>query len=171
MNRRPSEATITSAEWRAAVREVIDRARASKAPHRPLLLLYLLGRARRAESAEVSFREVDKGLDSALSRFGRAKKAEALLPFWHLQTSTFWEIPGADSLPRRAGKDRPTRGALLHADASGRIPAAWWSALGQGDLASELGELVLQAMWESNEDRVEAAALTRFSSTGPASGS
>src|SRR4051812_4697769 len=87
--------TIAASDWLAALDTLVRAARASRAIHRPVLLLYLLGRAQRREPREVTFSEVEQGIKKALQDPDRPqKKAEPLLPFWHLRSSLFWEVSG-----------------------------------------------------------------------------
>ncbi len=118
---------ITKDDWINAVDALLKSA--GKSPHRPLLLLLMLKRARDGKSREISFLEAEAELSDALDRLGSAKRPDVLLPFWHLQSSPFWEVIEEDKIPRRKGKDRPTRGGLVAARAVGAIKAAWWSAL------------------------------------------
>jgi putative restriction endonuclease len=123
------EAAVAEAEWATAVDELIVASRASRAPHRLVLLLFLIGRADRNESATVTFSDVEARISPVLQLVGRAAKPEALLPFWHLQSSPFWIVEDADAFPRRKGKDRPTRRALLDRDARGSVRSMWWKDL------------------------------------------
>jgi len=156
------EHAVTQAEWTTAVSELVDAARSARAVHRPVLLLYMLGRAQRKEAAEVSFQDLESAIGPALDHFGRAKKAEVLLPFWHLQSSPFWHVPNANSFPRREGKDRPTRSALIRGAATGRIKTEWWASLAVPELVSTLGESLLRGVWTTSQDQDLACELLRF---------
>jgi hypothetical protein len=160
---------VPEAEWRIAVDDLVKSSKAAGAIHRPLLLLYLFGRAQRGEPREVEFAELKKPIAEALENLGRAKKAEPMLPFWHLQSSPFWEVLGADALPRREGKDRPTHGALIKANAKGALRPAWWTTLvEQPGLADRLGEhLLLSDIWKNDATRTEAAQRTSFRRPSP----
>jgi putative restriction endonuclease len=152
---------VAEAEWLRATDDLVRTARSSRAVHRPVLLLYLLGRVQRGEPREVEFLEIERGIKEALASLGNAKKPEPMLPFWHLQSSPFWEVLGGEAVPSRESTAKPTRKALL--EAKGALRPDWWNALiGNDELIAKLGERVLEQTWPTNEARVEAARLTGF---------
>jgi predicted restriction endonuclease len=157
----------SDADWVAVVDGLVIAARAARAPHRPILLLYLLGRRQRHESPEVSFAALERAITPALQQYSDAKRTEVLLPFWHLQSSGIWEVRNADELPRRKGKDRPTRATLLRESAVGFIKPAWWTSLKEAHYSTIVGERLLCAMWESEEERNSIARLVNFARRSP----
>jgi len=155
--------TVTRADWINAIDGVIEAARSSKAVHRPILVLLLLSRAKARRPGEVGFAEVDRSLAPVLQEMGRAKKAEPLLPFWHLQTAPFWTVVGADDLERREGKDRPTRRALLAGNVRGVVRQEWWRALLDSPaLVDELVARLVAGAWPDVADQKRVAALLRM---------
>lgn len=152
---------IAEAEWLSAVDDLVRAARSSRAVHRPVLLLYLLGRVQRSEPREVAFVEVAQGIKAALTSLGSAKRPETMLPFWHLQSSPFWEVLGGEAVPNRESTARPTRKALL--EAKGALRTDWWNALVENQgLVAKLGERVLEQIWPTEAARLEAARLVQF---------
>ena len=92
-----------------------------RAPHKPLLLLWALGRIRRGEGRLASYeRDAEEPLKKLLTDFGpRRKVLHPENPFWHLQTDDLWELDAAlSSSPGRG----PTRGDLVRNDVSGGLP-------------------------------------------------
>ena len=81
-----------------------------RAPNKPLLLLYALGRVQRGEPRLVPFVEVEGPVNELLRGYGRDSNAE--YPFWHLTSDSLWQIPGGEALPRTRGDKRPTLKAL-----------------------------------------------------------
>jgi len=152
-------------EWLLAVSELVAAACSAQAVHRPSLVLFMLGRAQRRESSSVTFQDLEIAIGPTLEQFGRAKKAEVLLPFWHLQSAPFWEVQDADALPRRAGKDRPTRSALVRSRAVGRVKDNWWACLASADLVGALGEAILAGLWQTAADQDRVCQLLRFRRT------
>ena len=152
--------TVAASEWLTAVDDLLLRA--SGSVHRPVLLLYLLGRAQRREPREVAFVDVELGIKKALQTMGSAKRADPLLPFWHMQSSPFWEVFGSDALPDRESTARPTRRALLQA--KGALRAGWWAVLlGDDELVAKLGEQILIHLRPAgDEERAAAARLVGF---------
>ena len=150
--------SVAASEWLSAVDALVHAARGSV--HRPLLLLYLLGRAQRREPREVAFLDVERGIKTALQTLGSAKRAEPLLPFWHMQSAPFWEVVGHD-LPQPEATAKPKRSALL--EAKGALRAGWWDVLlDDEELIAKLGERVLTQAWRSKEERATAAKLVGF---------
>jgi len=119
------------------------------AVHQPLFTLLLLGRAQRGESNQVSFREIDAPLREALERFGPcSKRYSSELAFWHLQSAGYWVVEEKDTLPRRKGKDRPTRTGLLDYDAKGYVPPQLWDELLRDPaLIRKLAGQILDTFW------------------------
>ena len=152
---------VAEAEWLSAVDDLVRSARSSRAVHRPVLLLYLLGRAQRSEPREAEFVEIERGIKAALAALCSAKKPEPMLPFWHLQSSPLWEVLGGEATLNRESTARPTRKALLQT--KGALRSDWWNALvGNEGLIAKLGERVLEQTWSTDEERVEAARLVGF---------
>ena len=92
----------------------------NRAPHKPLLLLYALGRLARGEPAFVSFKEAEPILKKLLEQFGpRTKSLHPELPFWHLRNDQVWEVPDAETFLRKKGGSSPTASELRKRNAFG----------------------------------------------------
>ena len=64
-----------------------------RAPHKPLLALYAIGRALRGEPRMIEYARVDSDLRKLLIEFGpRRKSYHPEFPFWHLQSDGLWEL-------------------------------------------------------------------------------
>ena len=61
-----------------------------RAPHKPLLLLYALGRLQRTGQSRVSFADAEPDVTRLLSEFGPARATTPAYPFHHLQTDGLW---------------------------------------------------------------------------------
>lgn len=67
-----------------------------RAPHKPLLVLYAIGKLLQGEDRLIRYAEVDEKLGSLLREFGPKRRAyHTQLPFWRLQNDGVWEIPEA----------------------------------------------------------------------------
>lgn len=87
-----------------------------RAPHKPLLVLYALGRWQNGEK-QVSFREVEKDLTPLLQEFGPPRRSDhPEQPFWRLQNDDVWTVDAPVDMPRKAGQDIPTITALRKND-------------------------------------------------------
>ncbi len=90
-----------------------------RAPHKPLLVLYALGRWSRGETAAIPFREVDADLSLLLKEFGPSRQSyHPEYPFWHLQNDRVWVVHTAGPLTPRRGSSNAKKSDLLanHAD-------------------------------------------------------
>jgi putative restriction endonuclease len=88
-----------------------------RAPHKPLLALYALGRWARGDRGDISFKDVDRDLTEPLKEFGPPRKAyHPGYPFWWLRSDDVWveNAPGLDVPPAGSG---PSKGELLAHDA------------------------------------------------------
>ena len=89
-----------------------------RAPHKPLLVLYVLGRLLRGEVVPIPYKEVDQDLRKLLQEFGpRRKTFHPELPFWHLQSDGIWNLiengkilKSEGQLSRRLLLDREIKG-------------------------------------------------------------
>ncbi len=85
-----------------------------RAPHKPLLLLYALGRCLRGEDRLISYETVDQDLKKLLLEFGPPRKSfHPEYPFWRLQSDGLWEIPGAEDLQKRKSNSDVPKSILL----------------------------------------------------------
>lgn len=112
---------------------------AQRAPHKPLLLLFALGRvSRRAPRLASYAREVREPLSGLLKRFGSPSTgSRPEYPFWRLRNDDLWEVPGAETLRTTSSGD-PFLPDLLESD--GGFPEP------------------LQRLLEGNPELVEKAA-------------
>ena len=86
-------------------------------PHKPLLLLWLLGRMQQQGTTVCTYEEAEAPVSRLLDDFGppSAKKYRAAMPFVHLE-SDLWELGGDDGEPLN-----DNRAALCRAHAVGRL--------------------------------------------------
>jgi putative restriction endonuclease len=89
-----------------------------RAPHKPLLVLYALGRWQRGLKT-VTFREAEPELTKLLQEFGpRRRSVHPEQPFWRLQRDGVWTVHAPAELPRKKRATIPQIGAL-------RSPEVW----------------------------------------------
>jgi putative restriction endonuclease len=67
-----------------------------RAPHKPLLLLYALGRLQRTGSSVMPFVDAEEDLARLLAEFGPPRSSSPAYPFHHLQTDGFWTVTTDD---------------------------------------------------------------------------
>lgn len=86
-------------------------------PHKPLLLLWLLGRMQQHDTTACTYEEAEKPVSRLLDEFGppSTTRYRAAMPFVHLE-SDLWEASGDHGEPLK-----DNRAALCRAHASGRL--------------------------------------------------
>src|SRR4051812_26465133 len=78
-----------------------------RAPHKPLLVLYALGRWQ-AGQKDVTFRQVEPDLTDLLRAFGPPRKSDhPEQPFWRLQRDGVWAVHAPAGLETKKGADIP----------------------------------------------------------------
>lgn len=86
-----------------------------RAPHKPLLLVYVLAQYFKGHTQLFSYeKEIDKPLVDLLKRFGPIRQSyNSTYPFWRLLNDKFWTLKNASFiLPRKSNTD-PTKSELL----------------------------------------------------------
>jgi len=117
------------------------------APHKPLLLLYALGRLQTGKPRMVAFTEVDEPLKQMLEEFGpRRKSYYPNLPFWHLQNDRLLEVVADRDLRRRTGGTSVSAAELRAANARGGLPEDVFELLKKNpQVAAEIAQALLTA--------------------------
>lgn len=87
-----------------------------RAPHKPLLVLYALGRLLAGEDRLIAFQDLEANLRGLLRAFGPTRQVyHPEYPFWRLANDGVWELNGADAvLLRRSNTDAKKSGLLRH---------------------------------------------------------
>jgi putative restriction endonuclease len=90
-----------------------------RAPHKPLLLLYALGKCLRGENRFLSFKDSNEDIRNLLIEFGPSRKSyHAEYPFWRLKNDKLWELSSED-LIKRLGNTDPKKSELIDKDICG----------------------------------------------------
>ena len=76
-----------------------------RAPHKPLLVLYTIGKLLQGESRLLSYSEIDENLGNLLREFGPKRNTRTEFPFWRLQNDGVWEITDADKIGQTSSGD------------------------------------------------------------------
>lgn len=83
-----------------------------RAPHKPLLVLYALGRWQQGK-AEDTFSEAEPDLTALLREFGPPRKSDhPEQPFWRLQRDGVWTVRAPADIALKTGDDIPRVTAL-----------------------------------------------------------
>jgi putative restriction endonuclease len=129
-----------------------------RAAHKPLLLLYAVGRFQRYGDAPIGFNEAEEDLGGLLKEFGPPRKTSPAYPFHHLATDGVWTV----STTSGPGSPGASVTALRSQHAEGRLaPALVDSLRAEPPLLSQLAHAVLEANFEPSlhEDICAAAGL------------
>lgn len=89
-----------------------------RAPHKPLLVLYALGRWSQGDRSDIPFTDVNRDLTELLKEFGPPRRSyHPEYPFWRLQTDGVWTVRAAEGIKARQSNTDPPKGELLAHDA------------------------------------------------------
>ena len=97
-----------------------------RAPHKPLLLLYALGRLQRfGANTPVAYSEAEAPLDELLTDYGPPRTTSPSYPFHHLTSDGVWVVT-SDAGPGSPGS---TKGVLRSSSATGELAPEFADAL------------------------------------------
>ena len=98
-----------------------------RAPHKPLLLLYALGRLQRSGKASISFADAAEPLKDLLREYSPTGSAlHPEYPFFYLQNDGLWTLdPAVTTAPGRS----PSAGQLRSVHATGSLPTEFVEAI------------------------------------------
>lgn len=131
-----------------------------RAPHKPLLVLFALGRLQSGADRLIPYDEVDAPLARLLTEFGPPRKSpHPELPFYHLQTDGVWEIEDRVPVRLRKGSKNPLKSDLLKLRIGGGFPEPLFSELKRRpEIVRQLAREVLAAHFpESLHDSIATA--------------
>ncbi len=100
-----------------------------RAPHKPLLLLYALGRCSRNAGHEIPYLDVERDLRRLLVDFGPPSTPRPEMPFWYLQNDGLWFVKTSQPLELRKGRADPKRSEFLKKNPIGGLPSDVYSIL------------------------------------------
>ncbi|MFF3847005.1 phosphorothioated DNA-binding restriction endonuclease [Streptomyces sp. NPDC002328] len=98
-----------------------------RAPHKPLLLLYALGRFQADAGGELRYSAVEADLKRLLAEYGPARATTPAYPFHHLVSDEVWEV----RTDRGGGSPGTGVRELRASGATGRLTAELRAALGR----------------------------------------
>lgn len=128
----------------------------ARAPHKPLLVLYALGRFQREPRRAMRYSEIEHELSALLRDFGPPHRTSPAYPFHHLVSDGVWEVR-TDS-----GGTSPGAGvrALRESGARGQLAAGLRGALADDPgLAGRLAQLLLERHFPPSSHPDIAAAV------------
>ena len=120
-----------------------------RAPHKPLLALYAIGRALRGEPRMVEYAKVDADLGKLLVEFGpRRRSYHPEYPFWRLQNDGLWELTRTEGLTTRRGNTDAKKSELLEHNVEGAFRRAF------------IGNFPVTSAWPAKSSRICSAPIS-----------
>ena len=103
--------------------------RDERAPHKPLLALWAIGRCLQGYNRLIEYDEIHKAMLMLLRTFGPPRETyKPQEPFWRMQKDHIWEVTQAHRVPEQSnGSVSPT--SLRQLNALGGFPSALYNAL------------------------------------------
>ncbi|MFI6287098.1 phosphorothioated DNA-binding restriction endonuclease [Streptomyces sp. NPDC051018] len=140
-----------------------------RAPHKPLLMLYALGRFQREPGRGLRFSEVERELQGLLQEYGPPRRTSAAYPFHHLVSDGVWEVR------TERGAVSPGTGvrALRESGAEGRLAEGLREALADDPgLLGRMAHLLLDLHFPPSihADIAAAVGLDLERGSGPGEG-
>ncbi|MEV8631158.1 phosphorothioated DNA-binding restriction endonuclease [Streptosporangium sp. NPDC051023] len=113
-----------------------------RAPHKPLLLLYVLGRFQRHGNSPILFSAAEAELRNLLKEYGPPRETSPGYPFHHLASDGLWLVETTTG----PGSPGPELGRLRESQASGRLHPDLARALAEEpDLVTRIAGFLLDA--------------------------
>jgi putative restriction endonuclease len=143
------KSTISPTEVRARFHDLgVWQRDGERAPYKPLLLLYILGRYARGSRRLIEFERIDGDLLKLFKEFGPPRsKYNPVYPFWDLRNDGVWEVPGTEKAKVREGKSsEPTKAWLKKNEiAGGLTPELYGAVAADPDLLRDVAGDLLEA--------------------------
>ena len=140
----------------------IWRSGGQRAPHKPLLVLYAIGKLLRDGNRLLPYSDIDEKLGGLLREFGpRQARHGTQYPFWRLQNDQIWEVSDADRIGQTTSGDA-LKSDLVRYDVSGGFHDNIASELQNNHkLANEIIQSLLDAHFPSSfhEDILHAIGI------------
>src|SRR5215469_6665529 len=142
-----------------------------RAPHKPLLILYALGKLLCEGKNHIQFAEFYDPFIHLFQEFGPPRRSyHPEYPFWHLRTDEIWVIDPQDGWRLKTGGSSPTKSELMRRIAVGSfLPEVRELFLSDPSLSSEVISLVLSNHFPESihEDILAAVHLDQVPTAKP----
>ena len=132
-----------------------------RAPHKPLLVLFALGKLQSGAERLLRFEDLLDPLTKLLMEFGPSRSSyHPEYPFWRLQNDGLWEIPESWRLRRRKSNTDALKSELIQLHTRGGFPKNIYEALqGRPEIVRGLAQDILTAHFpDSLHDVIASAA-------------
>ena len=142
-----------------------------RAPHKPLLLLYALGRYQQGKPRLMPYAEIESDVKQLIADFGPPRKSfHPEYPFWHLQSDSIWELQNADTIKNRKAGSSPSKAELLRCDVNGGLKKEFYEAVYRDKkLLGEIVAILLEVSFPStvHEDILQAVGIDIEAAAAP----
>ena len=133
-----------------------------KAPHKPLLVLYAIGRLLRNKRRLTPYRKVHRNLRQLLREFGfRETPQRPEYPFWRLRNDSVWRVTCAHKIVENSSGDVSKNDLLEHNVSGGFHKAVADQFQKDSALVSEVIQIMLYKNFPSSihEDILQAVEI------------
>ncbi|MGD9426931.1 phosphorothioated DNA-binding restriction endonuclease [Pantoea sp. NSTU24] len=116
------------------------------APHKPLLLLYVLSQYKKGHLRLFNYgNEIDEPLTRLLTEFGpKRREYYPNMPFWRLRTDGFWMLENTENCRPRKGNTQPTKRELIENQVRGGFDEESYQTLQKNsELIDRLAQQIL----------------------------
>ena len=141
-----------------------------RAPHKPLLALWAIGRCLRGEPRMVPFSLVDRELTRLLERFGPpGGRANTRYPFWRMCKDGIWEVDRAELVSQTTSGDALHKD-LIDLDIHGGLLANDYSAIqAEPGIALRVADSLIEAHFPDTyrDDILRATGIDLARGVGP----
>ena len=145
------------------------RSGALRAPHKPLLALWAIGRCLRGEARLASYQEADRALQTLLRDFGPHRtRIHTEYPFWRLRNDGVWDVD-RDEVVRVNSSGDALRKSLLENNIHAGLPSHIHEALATDpELAKKIAREVVDAHFPASlQDEVLGAVGIELANLTP----
>lgn len=133
-----------------------------RAPHKPLLLLYVLSAYQKGHGRLFDYgEEVHSSLLALLNDVGPQRRTHyPEMPFWRLQNDGFWELQNAEFYTLQKGHKGPSSKELIaHHVAGGFDQETYQLLCDEKDLIVQLAQQILSEYFSQDEQKILADRL------------
>jgi putative restriction endonuclease len=138
---------ITSKTLQTAISNLtVWRKGDQRAPHKPLLLLYVLSEYQKGHGRLFAYgEEIHQPLLELLNNFGPQRRDHyPSMPFWRLRGDGFWELQNTERCtPQKGSKEPPKRELIENGVAGGFDQESYLLLLKKPDLINKLAQQIL----------------------------
>jgi len=117
-----------------------------RAPNKPLLVLYALGRWSQGDHADIPFNVVNRDLTPLLKEFGPPRQVlHPEYPFWRMQNDGIWTVHAPCPLTSRKSNTDPLKSELIaHNVSAGFSDEVKAALVGDPSLVTEIASRLLE---------------------------